>query len=315
MVDIQPSFPAFAGVPTGASLQPARPRLRAAARVRGSRRRRSWLVRLHGLVAMPGFGSILALAFLSCVGIYGSIKGGQYADFVASQGAFAEIIARNFGFGLETVTISGQRELTEKEILGAAEIGPHSSLLFLDATRIRSRLAAMPLIKDASVSKLYPNRLMIEVEERRPFALWQRDGEVHIVAADGTPIDALHDSRFAELPLVVGVGANERLDEYVALLDAAGDLRSRIRAGILVAKRRWTLKMTNGVEVALPEIDPKAAVALLAQVQRESRVLDKDVLSIDLRVKGRLVARVSEDAAHARAELLTHKPKAKGGQT
>jgi cell division protein FtsQ len=173
----------------------------------------------------------------------------------------------------------------------------------------------MPLVKSASVSKLYPSRLLVEVEERRPFALWQKEGLVQIVAADGIPIDDMHDARFAELPMVVGDGANERLDEYVALLDAAGDLRSRIRAGILVAKRRWTLKMTNGVEVALPELDPQAAVVQLAQLQREARVLDKDILALDLRVKGRLVARISEEAAQARAELSAHKPKAKGGQT
>ena len=54
------------------------------------------------------------------------------------------------------------------------------------------------------------------------------DGVVKIVAADGTAIDTYDDQRFASLPLVVGTGANARLDEYVALLDAAGDLRTRI---------------------------------------------------------------------------------------
>jgi cell division protein FtsQ len=315
IVNTRSSLPAFAGVPTGTSLEPARLRLRRGVRTRRSAHRGPLFVRFRGLVGMPGFGSALTLVFLICVGAYGCLVGGQFADFVANEGALRDVIARTFGFGLEAVTISGERELTEKEILGTAEIGPQSSLLFLDATRVRNRLAAMPLVKEASVSKLYPNRLLIEVEERRPFALWQKDGQVHIIAADGTPIDVLRDSRFAELPLVVGDGANERLDEYVSLLDSAGDLQPRIRAGILVAKRRWTLKMTNGVEVALPEKDARTAVALLAQLQRESRVLDKDVLSIDLRVKGRFVARISEEAAHARAELFAHKPKVKGGQT
>ena len=311
IVNIRPSFPAFAGVPTGTSLEPARLRLREGVRAR----RRSLFARFYGLVVTPGFGSVLALAFLFCVGAYGSVAGGQYTDFVATHGALRDVIAKTFGFGLEAVTISGERELTEKEILAAAEIGPHSSLLFLDAIRVRNRLAALPLVKEASVTKLYPSRLLIEVEERRPFALWQKDGQVHVIASDGMSIDALRGSRFTELPLVVGDGANDRLDEYASLLESADDLRSRIRAGILVAKRRWTLKMTNGVEIALPEKDAQAAVALLAQLQRDSRILDKDVLSIDLRVKGRLVARISEEAAHTRAELFARKPKAKGGQT
>jgi cell division protein FtsQ len=312
---IQPSLPAFAGVPTGASLEPAGLRPREAVRARRPRHRRSLSSRFRDAVAARGFGSVLVVALLVCVGLYGSVVGGHYADLIASEGTLPDIIAKCFGFGLEAVTISGERELTEKEILDAAKIGPRNSLFFLDVAHVRSSLESMPLVKSASVSKLYPSRLLVEVEERRPFALWQKEGLVQIVAADGIPIDDMHDARFAELPMVVGDGANERLDEYVALLDAAGDLRSRIRAGILVAKRRWTLKMTNGVEVALPELDPQAAVVQLAQLQREARVLDKDILALDLRVKGRLVARISEEAAQARAELSAHKPKAKGGQT
>lgn len=315
IVDIRPSFSAFAGVPTVTSSEPARLRPREGVRARKPSRRRSLLVRFSDYFAKPGFGSILTLAFFASVAAYGSVVGGQYAAFVADQGALRDVVARALGFGLAAVTISGERELSANEILDAAEIGPHRSLLFLDASRVRDRLAAMPLVKEASVSKLYPNRLLIEIDERRPFALWQKDGEVHIVAADGIPIDMLRDPRFAELPLVVGEGANERLDEYVSLLDAAGELRWRIRAGILVAQRRWTLKMTNGVEVALPEADPQAAVTLLAQLQQEAHVLDKDIVSIDLRVKGRLVARISEEAAQARADVSARKQKAKGGQT
>lgn len=315
--EIQPSLPAFAGVPTRSAFEPARSQSRSRESVRAprARRRRTLPARLLGFITARGIGSVLAIAFLASVGAYGSVVGGEYADLVANEGSLPDLVARAFGFGLEAITISGERELTEKEILRAAGIGPRNSLIFLDARRLRASLQTLPLVKEASISKLYPNRLLIEIEERRPFALWQKDGRVQVVAEDGTPIDSLHDGRFSDLPLVVGEGANERLSDYVALLEAAGDLRARIRAGIFVANRRWTLKMANGVEVALPELDPRGAIAQLAQLQRDARVLDKDIVSIDLRVKGRLFARVSDEAAHARAELFARKPKAKGGQT
>jgi len=34
---------------------------------------------------------------------------------------------------------------------------------------------------------------LIEIEERQPFALWQCDGKVLIVAADGVPVAAMRD--------------------------------------------------------------------------------------------------------------------------
>jgi cell division protein FtsQ len=271
--------------------------------------------RLVGLLTSRGFDIFYAAALLLAVGGFGAVEGGQYAAFVAAQGTIPDIIARNIGFGIEAVTISGLRELTESEILAAGEIGPRNSLVFLDAVQIRDRLRAMPLVREASVAKLYPNRLLIEVEERQPFALWQKDGAVKIVASDGAPIDDMRDAHFVHLPFVVGDGANARIGEYTALVDSAGPLRDRIRAGMLVGQRRWTLKTTNGIDILLPETNPQAAVALLVQLQRDAHVLDKDILALDMRQPGRVVARLSEEAASARADMLARKTKSKGGTT
>jgi cell division protein FtsQ len=243
------------------------------------------------------------------------VKGGHYDALVAAEGEPADILARALGLSIKAVTIAGEAELSEAEILSAAGIGPRNSLPFLDVASVRERLKTLPLVKEVAVTKFYPDRLLIEVEERQPSALWQTDGVVHVVAADGAAIDALRDRRFANLPLVVGDGANMRLGEYLALLDAAGDLRDRIRAGVFVSGRRWNLKMADGVDVLLPETNPAAAVASLVTLQRQARILDKAVLSIDLRQPDRMVARLTEDAAAARAALFARNPKAKGGQT
>lgn len=259
-----------------------------------------------------GIGVVLAAALLAATFGFGAVRGGAYADFVTREGSMRDYLARAFGFDIAIVTISGEAEMNEQEVLAAAGVTPRNSLLFLDAADARARLEATPLVKQASVRKLYPNHLIIDLVERTPYALWQKDGKVNIVAADGAPIDEMHDLRFAGLPFVVGDGANERLPEFMSLLEASGELRPKIRAGILIGDRRWNLKMASGVDVKLPETNPKAAVERLLQLQRESRVLDRDILSLDMRIEGRVYARLSEEAAAARA--AAHPPK-KGGAT
>ena len=185
-------------------------------------------------LAGPGTGACLSLSLLAAVGSYGAVKGGHYAAFVAAQGQPADLVAKALGFSIKSVTISGERELKEQDLLTLAGIGPRNSLLFLDVAKIRERLQQLPLVKEAAVTKLYPDRLLIEIEERQPFALWQCDGKVLIVAAEGVPVAAMRDQRFIHLPLVVGAGANEKLSQYMALLDTAGDWRecsSRSAAG------------------------------------------------------------------------------------
>ena len=194
-------------------------------------------------------------------------------------------------------------------MLAAADITDRNSLLFLDAPAVRERLMEDPLIRDARVRKLYPDQLAIEIVERDAFALWQNDGQVFVIASDGKPLEALRDERLAHLPFVVGEGANERVAEFQRIVDAAGDFRSKIRAGVLVTNRRWNVKLTNGVDVKLPEQNPEAAIVALARLSRDQKILDKDILSIDMRVPGRMVARLTEEAGAARAEALAKKPK------
>ena len=262
-------------------------------------------------------GTVLALSFFAATGIYGLVLGGQYAALRQTYGDPRDVAARILGFGLDRITISGLSQLGEREVLRIAGIGPLTSLPFLGAADVRSRLEATPLVKSASVRKLYPNELAITLVEREPYALWQRNGELFVVSADGTVIDRMNDPRFASLPLVVGDRANLRAASYVALLEAAGAMRTKIRAGMLVSGRRWSLKMENGLDVRLPEEGAPAAVARLARLDRDQRILDKDVLAIDLRMPDRVVVRLSEEAAAARSEIMKKKPQrgAKGIET
>ncbi len=254
----------------------------------------------------------LTIVLFAATGLYGAVRGGQYADFVARNGSPVDFVAKAAGFPIDAITISGIKELDQREILTAAAIGPSNSLLFLDAAAVRDRLKAMPLVQDAVVTKLFPDRLTITINERDPKAIWQFNGQLSIVSADGVAIDSVQDDRFNGLPFVVGEGANLRLAEFAALLNAAGELRARIVAGILVANRRWSLKMDNGLLAELPETDAPAAVARLAALAKDGKLLDKDLISIDLRMPNRFTVRLSADAAAARADTLAKKPKSKG---
>ena len=276
--------------------------------------RRGRLEKILNVLTLPGAAQLMFIALFAAVGVYGAIKGGHYAAFVEQYGHPADIVARRFGFSINTVTISGVRELAEQDLLTAAGIGPRNSLLFLDPARIREQLKLLPIVKDAAVTKLYPDRLVIEIEERQPFALWQIEGETRLVAEDGVALGFMQDRRFIALPLVAGAGANERLSEYMALLETAGDLRQHIVAGVRIATRRWTLKTTDGIDILLPERDPIAAMARLAGLHRLCHVLDKDLMSLDLRQKDRLVARLSAEAAAARESASARSAKAKGAR-
>jgi cell division protein FtsQ len=87
-----------------------------------------------------------------------------------------------------------------------------------------------------------------------------------------------------------------------------------VHASILVADRRWTLRLVNGIDVRLPETDTDAALHRLVDLDRDKKLLTRDVAMIDLRLPDRVTVRLSDAAAQARNEALSaNKKKKKAG--
>jgi cell division protein FtsQ len=260
-----------------------------------------------------GIGSLSTIAFIGLVGITGWFVGGHHEAMRQGHGAVRDIVARTAGFPIRSVDVTGVKELYKDEILKASGMVPSGSLLFLDVAQVRANVKALPLVAEATVRKLYPDRVNITIVEREPFALWQQDGTISVVSVDGTVIDGLRDTRYLKLPHVVGPGARLRVKEYVEILENVPEFRAQIRAGVLVSERRWNLKLNNGVEVKLPEAAPADALRQLVKLDKESQVLAKDIIAVDLRIPGRVAFRLSEEAATARIEDFAKRlPKIKG---
>jgi len=263
---------------------------------------------------VPRFtGAVAALVFLSGAAVYGIVKGEHVPAIFSAIKDTADAGANAMGMRIATVSLSGQRQVSREEIFAAAGVTDHSSLLFLDVADARAKLEANPWIAEATVRKLYPDRLQITVTEREPFALWQQQGKVKVIAADGTVLSEKVEPRLASLSFVVGNGAAARARDFLAVLDKYPSIRDSVRASIYVAERRWNLKLKNGVDVRLPETNLEGALATLARLDREKNLLSRDITAVDLRLADRLTVRLSDAVAQAREEAIKKNTKKKGG--
>jgi cell division protein FtsQ len=237
----------------------------------------------------------------------GVVQGGHVDELISTLSDTRNAAANRFGFRIATVAINGRKQLSQDEILAVGGVNGRSSLLFLDAAVVRSKLKANPWIADATVLKLYPDRLQIDIVERSAFALWQQDGHLSVIADDGAILESYVTRRFTSLPLVVGQGAEKRARDFLALLDRYPQVRSVTKAAVLVGERRWNLRLNDGLDVRLPENDVGNALATLSKLDKEDRLFSRDITAIDMRLPDRLTVRLSEDAAKAREELFKDK--------
>jgi cell division protein FtsQ len=207
--------------------------------------------------------------------------------------------ARGSGFTLASVDIEGRKILTDDEILAALGHKPGQSLVFLDANAARERLMQNPLVLSATVRKLYPDKVAISIVERQPFALWQRGEKMSVIASDGTVIEGVAEGRFADLPLFVGQGADTSAKSLLAALKPYPELRKNIYAMVRVGERRWNLRLTNGMDVKLPEEGQDEAIALLVKLEAGQKLFERDITEVDLRRFDRVTVRLSDEAAAA----------------
>jgi cell division protein FtsQ len=269
--------------------------------------------RLVRLPPPPGFGLAGSVLLLAATLGYGVVAGGHVPDIVDWLKDARDGAANAVGFRIVAVSLTGSKEVSREEILTTAGVTGRASLLFLDADAARVRLLANPWLGDAAVLKLYPDRLQITVTERLAFALWQKDGRVSVIAADGTVLEPFVENRYRGLPLVVGRGAEQRAKDFLAVIGRYPDIGSRLRASVLVAERRWTLWLDNGVEIRLPEGDIEPALERLVALDREKKLLSRDIVAVDLRLPDRVSVRLSDAAAQARADAFNDKKKKKAG--
>jgi cell division protein FtsQ len=268
-----------------------------------------WSTRLANLPRGVGFaGSALLIA--ATLG-YGAVKGQHVPDVLNWLKDARDIAANSLGFRIDAIALTGEKEISREEVLTTAGVTGHASLLFLDADAARDKLMANPWIANAAVLKLYPDRLQITITERLAFALWQKDGHVSVIAADGTVLQPFVEDRYLSLPLVVGHGAEQQAKNFLAVLDRYPDIKAALRASILVADRRWTLRLNNGIDVRLPETNVEAALDRLVALDRDKKLLSRDITLVDLRLPDRVTVRLSDAAAQARDEALKASAKKK----
>ncbi|MBV6656157.1 MAG: FtsQ-type POTRA domain-containing protein [Devosiaceae bacterium] len=203
------------------------------------------------------------------------------------------------GFGVQTVTIEGLRDTRQGDVLDYLAVGPQTSMVGFDLLAARERVLALPWVRDASVRKVYPDTVFVEITEHDAFARMLENGRIHLVTVEGEEITREIGEPYRGLPLVVGEGAPQVAAPMFAALASHPYILENVVALERVGERRWTLHMRDAVQVHLPEGDVVAALSQLDGMMRQHAILDRAVASIDLRRPEQLVVRLTEQGLEA----------------
>jgi len=206
------------------------------------------------------------------------------------------------GMVVQEVSVAGRDKTPAKSLMTELNVVRGDSIVDFDPNLARTRIEKLGWVEHASVMRRFPDEIFIRIQERRPFARWQINGKTAIIDRKGVVIEHSDNVEFQHLPKVVGIGANERAAELFDLLADTPTLFTRLQNAVRVRDRRWNLEFSNGVKVLLPEEGSAVAWAKLNDLQQEKKILNKGVLSIDLRAADRMYVRLRPADAEFRRD-------------
>jgi len=241
------------------------------------------------------------VCFLGASLIYGAYIGGRLDQVNRSLRLAAAGVSGLVGLTVETVTLTGRKRASDAELLAALNIERGDSMLKFDTAQARARLEKIGWVSKASVHRLFPNTVLVDIKERQPFAIWQRGGRLSIIDDKGVTLGALRVEDHAYLPLVVGYGAEDEAVKLYRQIGVYPGIKSLIRAAVRVADRRWNLRLLNGITINLPEIGVPEALAQLAKLDADHGLLSRDIELVDFRIVDRVTIRLTQEAAQRRA--------------
>lgn len=184
-------------------------------------------------------------------------------------------------FALQRIEVRGElRHVGEAGIRLVAKRGVRGNFFTVDLVEVRTAFEKLPWVREARISRRWPDTLIVELAEHIPMGRWNPG---RLISTEGEVFSAAVE---AELPGLSGIegSGHEVAEAYRRYGKLLAPLGLDIRELSLSPRRAWRLKTASGMEIVLGRKDAEARLQrFVAQYQKISERLGAPPAYADLR--------------------------------
>ena len=194
---------------------------------------------------------------------------------------------------VQEVKVVGAEKL-DAATLAAASGLEGENILFADTGKAKERLSQVAMIKDLSIERQWPGKMVIKVKERQPWGYWRVKEQIYVIDDEGFVLD--NDQPGEGAPTIVQLDSErqwlpgERVEVHAVdlarqLIESAPRSLGRAVVGLEYSDRSGlTVVLEGGLRATFGDdrdLDYKisALYVLLEKAQRDGR----EVHAVDLR--------------------------------
>lgn len=204
------------------------------------------------------------------------------------------------GMRIEDILSEGRQRTSAGEIYRILEPYYGQSILSVDIGAIQQRLQSLPWVREAAVTRQFPDRLRTTIKEHRPIAIWQPSAGQStmgpaLVSDRGDIIQISVVSPYRHLPILSGADAPAGAADLLRLVGSEPSLGRLVTGAERVDGRRWNVFVDGRIEVRLPEREPELAWQRLARLHDREALLTRAIEAVDLRLGDRVIVRLADE--------------------
>ena len=220
----------------------------------------------------------------------------------------------------DNIEVRGHHNVSLAQVLDAIGGDIERNIFFVSVTDQKKQLESIPWIESASVMRLLPNRLRIELRERTPVAFVEVNGRIALIDPHGVIMDmpAGPQSTFS-FPVIVGTSDSEPLSTRAARMKTYAELMKQLDStGANYSHDLSEVDVSKPDDVRVTVADPKGAVLVhlrspsflgpfqvyIAHIQEWHSQFPR-LDSVDLRFDGQVIVNPDSSAQNAKATVAT----------
>jgi cell division protein FtsQ len=205
------------------------------------------------------------------------------AVLVTAVVVVTQYLANPRNLPIKTMAIKGKfRHLDRDNLRRVMSRAIDGGFFTTDIQRIRQAGLSLPWVDDVSITRVWPDKLIMDVTEQQPVARWSDKALVNERGQVFYPLKAMH--KWPELQLSGLDGKAPAVLAFYAQINAdfvAWDLR--IRSLALDERAEWQIELDNGLQIVLGRNDAANRLQRFLRLYGEINGKEQKPVRVDLR--------------------------------
>ena len=197
-------------------------------------------------------------------------------------------------FEIQEIQIEGNQLMTDNYILNFSGLDQGTNIFAIDCQEIQEKLLLLPQFEEVSVFRKLPNKIIVEVIERKPIAIIPLQSSSYcLINKEGWMLKVINNLSQQQWPIVEGIEVererkkiqlNEDLKVAIKLLRKLTlEIRQEIKK-VKVLKSGFRLELAKGGIVKLgQDFVPKKKARVFTSIYQDIKEKNLEVEYVDLR--------------------------------